>query len=672
MILFLIALSFVIGLNIRYYLLLCIPLSVILLLFLFFRYKKKFKFIVSLICIGIGVAFSYISINNDLNNKTALIINSKTNYVIAYSNFEKVYISIKNNQYEIGDLVTLQGNKQELNFYKIESQFDFKDYLKKKGINYEFVPSKIETKFANPIRLKTYKNNILKSLNSESQSLVKSILFSEVGDGEISDGLSSLHLSRLLSTSGVYLYGFYSVFVFILQFFCGERKSKFFGIICLIPYVIISFFKFSILRLFLLLILRYINTYKLNGKYSFFTLQGASSLFFLICDYHLAYSIGFILGYLIPVVLYFVNVSLRRYKRFPKKILSIILLAIYFIPFEISFYNEVNIFSYILQPVLAPIFIFYGFTSSLLLIGIPIYPVINGLTHLIYNLITNLSFLSFGIYMGQMNQIVILIYNFLYFALLHYIDIKFSPLIRLNEVFLVSIFLLLCLPLENTFYNSVCFINVGQGDACLIQKKFTTILIDTGGSLYSDIANDCLIPYLKKRQIYDIDLLITTHDDFDHSGAKDELINNFKVKKYVSDYNEFPIDIDGITLTNYNTFIDSYSEDNEKSLVIGFTLNNKSFLITGDAPSNIEKQIIKRYSYIPCDVLKVGHHGSNTSTSDEFLSFLSPKEAIISVGRNNYGHPSNSVLTSLKKHNILIHRTDKEGTITYKMFFLSN
>ena len=672
MIIFLIVLSFVLGLNIRYSLLLCIPLSILFLLFLFFRYKSKIKFLISFIFIGIGVGFSFITINNNLNNKTALIISSKTNYVIAFSNFEKVYISVKNNQYEIGDFVVLQGEKETLNFYTIESEFDFKNYLNKKGVNFEFVPTKITTKFSNPIRLKNYKNSILKSLNKESQSMVKSILFSEIDNGEIQDNLSSLHLSRLLSTSGVYLYGFYSVFVFILQCFCGEKRSKLIGIFLLIPYIIVSFFKFSVLRLFLLLILRFINKYKLNGKYNFFALQGFSALLFLIVDFHLALSTGFILGYLIPIVLYFINVSLRKYKRFKKKILSLILLAIYFIPFEVSFYNQVNLFSYILQPILAPIFIGYGFISSVLLLGVPIYPVVNGFTHLISNLVSNLNFISFGIYIGDINPLIILIYNFLFFALLHYIDIKFKPLVRFNEIGLSFIFVLLCLPLQNTFYNSVTFINVGQGDACLIQKKFTTILIDTGGSLYTDIANDCLIPYFKKRQIYDIDLLITTHDDYDHSGAKDELINNFNVKRYINDYSEFPLTIGEITLTNYNTFINKESDENDRSLVIGFSMNNKNFLITGDASIQIEKEIMKNYSYIPCDVLKVGHHGSDTSTSDDFLSFLSPKEAIISVGRNYYGHPSNKVISSLKKHNIKIHRTDKEGSVTYKMFFLSN
>ena len=90
----------------------------------------------------------------------------------------------------------------------------------------------------------------------------------------------------------------------------------------------------------------------------------------------------------------------------------------------------------------------------------------------------------------------------------------------------------------------------------------------------------------------------------------------------------------------------------------------------GDAPSYIEKEIIKHTEGIKCDVLKVGHHGSNTSTSEEWLKYLSPSEAIVSCGKNNkFGHPNKEVVSLLNKHRIKMHRTDLEGTIVYKQFF---
>ena len=174
---------------------------------------------------------------------------------------------------------------------------------------------------------------------------------------------------------------------------------------------------------------------------------------------------------------------------------------------------------------------------------------------------------------------------------------------------------------------------------------------------------------IKKNHVYKLDALITSHDDFDHSGALSTLVEKFDVKKIAKLEKSFPINVGGIIISNYNNFGNFYSDENSKSLVLGFNILNLDFVITGDAPIEIEKEIMKNYANIPCDVLKVGHHGSNTSTSDEFVKYLSPKEAVISVGKNNkYRHPHDSVLKTLQNNNVLIKRTDVLGTITYSNY----
>ena len=212
------------------------------------------------------------------------------------------------------------------------------------------------------------------------------------------------------------------------------------------------------------------------------------------------------------------------------------------------------------------------------------------------------------------------------------------------------------------------FVNVGQGDCCYIRKNNKVIFIDTGGLSYKDVATSSLIPFLKKKRVYDIDLVITTHEDYDHTGALSILQQNFTIKECINDASLFPIDIDGIHFTNYNTFFTNKSDDNDKSLVIGFRLFNTDFLIMGDAPIEVEKQMIKTYKSIPCDILKVGHHGSDTSTCDEFVKFISPKEAVLSVGRNRYGHPSKKVINILEKNNVKVRSTLEEGSITYTSY----
>ena len=188
-------------------------------------------------------------------------------------------------------------------------------------------------------------------------------------------------------------------------------------------------------------------------------------------------------------------------------------------------------------------------------------------------------------------------------------------------------------------------------------------MIDTGGNKSFDMAEETLIPFMNKKKITHLDALILTHDDFDHSGAKDSLCQNFTVKNVLTEANQFPYKVGDLCFTNLNTF--DFTEENDKSLVLSLDFIHKKFLFMGDASVKTEEKILETYN-VDCDILKVGHHGSNTSTSDKFLKAASPNEAVISVGaKNSYKHPSHEIIDRLKKYNVKIRRTDEEGTICY-------
>ena len=212
----------------------------------------------------------------------------------------------------------------------------------------------------------------------------------------------------------------------------------------------------------------------------------------------------------------------------------------------------------------------------------------------------------------------------------------------------------------------VNFINVGQGDCTLIRNHNKVVLIDTGGLSYIDIANDSLVPFLRKKRIYQIDAVIITHYDYDHCGSLASLNKSYPIKQVVDYTSSFPVKVGNLVFNNHNYYATS-NDENDKSLVLSFNICKKDFVIMGDAPRYVEKEIIKNEAEIKCDILKVGHHGSNTSTCEDWLKYLSPKEAIISCGKNNkYGHPNKEVVSLLNKYKIKIHRTDLEGTIVYK------
>lgn len=235
----------------------------------------------------------------------------------------------------------------------------------------------------------------------------------------------------------------------------------------------------------------------------------------------------------------------------------------------------------------------------------------------------------------------------------------------------------------------VHYINVGQGDSELIQINGKNILIDAG----SKSAEDKVVSYLKIQDITKIDYLIGTHPHEDHIGGMEAVIKNFRIGRFIGPkvYNPPTISIfeDLITtLKNKNMKINVlepgthislgknayleilapekhyYENLNNYSIVLKITYKNTKFIFTGDAEEDDEKKILNAGFDISSDVLKVGHHGSKTSSSEIFLKEVSPKIAVISCGKNNdYGHPHKATLDKLNSINCKIYRTDLNGDI---------
>lgn len=230
------------------------------------------------------------------------------------------------------------------------------------------------------------------------------------------------------------------------------------------------------------------------------------------------------------------------------------------------------------------------------------------------------------------------------------------------------------------------YIDVGQGDAILVQSGSKSLLIDSGPD------NKKSVNYLKSQGVNNLDYVVATHPHDDHIGSMDKIINNFnvfslyapKVTNNTESYKDMINALNskdhkiisarpGIKIDLGNNIICSiispinnyYKELNNYSVVIKISYNNTSFLFMGDAETYNEEEMAKEGYNLKADVLKIGHHGSKSSTSDAFLSEVQPKIAIISSGKDNeYGHPDNKTLNKLKEKNISIYRTDIDGSIT--------
>ena len=670
MIIFIIFIAFWLGLSIsRAYIVLSL-VAIVFLLFVCKRFSKSLS-VLSLFALLAGLGLSFIQISSNNSSFKGIVYQAKENYVLLNSGGERLYVYAKNNDYDIGDILTIEGNKEDFSFTKLESSFDFEEYLNKRGVFHSLNAKSIKVNYRNFIRIKQRREKLLSMFNQEQRSVIGSILFSDGDDSELVSTLRELHLARFLAASGIFISAFHFVFTKLFSLFIKKDKiAEITSISLLILYSVFTFPRFSVIKVMFLLLVRWINKYPLKEKFSYLSILGGVGIFCLLMNRYLAIQDSFILGFMIPIISYLTRYIGQR-KKIVRRLYRYLIIYLFFIPFEINYYNQIVILSLPLQVLSTPLFIAIGVVSLLCFFYVPIYKVDEFLIFILEKYTLLIKPLSFGPYFPNMNDGLILIYYILYFLFLYYASHDFIPLTRAFLIGQVAVLLLFALPLENRITKEVNFINVGQGDCTLIRDHNKVALIDTGGLTYTDIANDVLVPYLKKNRIYKIDMVIITHYDYDHYGALEDLQNTYKVNQVYDYSSSFPIKMGDISFNNYNYYGQGHSEENDKSLVIGFNMLNKDFLIMGDASTYVEREIIKNESSVPCDILRVGHHGSNTSTCEEWIKYTTPEEAIISVGKNNrFGHPNKEVINVLNKYKIKIRRTDIEGTIVYKQFVL--
>lgn len=258
-------------------------------------------------------------------------------------------------------------------------------------------------------------------------------------------------------------------------------------------------------------------------------------------------------------------------------------------------------------------------------------------------------------------------------------------------VFFLLVFLLFppfFQPIPSDFLR-VHFIDVGQGDAILVESRETTVLIDGGELMESD--GEGLLEYLAGQNVKSFDFIVSTHPHADHIGGLIQVLSNYPVKAVYDSgrphttrtFFTYLERIDELEIPYYTPFkgdviwgedisflvlhpppgIEDYSL-NDSSLVLQLTFGEVSFLFTGDIESRAEEEILLGDHSIQLTILKVAHHGSRTSTTRPFLLEVSPKIAVISCGWNNpFGHPHEEVLSLLHEQKVSLYRTDLDGSI---------
>ena len=576
--------------------------------------------------------------------------------------------------FKLGDKVKLYGKLSVPSNNTVPNTFNYKKYLYYNHINYVMTVNNIELVNSNKNILYSIKNCLIDYINTfKSKGYLSTFI---IGDKSLlEDGVyeqyQKLGVSHIFAISGMHV----SILSMIILKGLNKYKHKYKVVISfLLLYMFITNFSPSIVRSVVLFTLLYIN------KYYDFSLDNTKVFylaisFILIINPFFLYNIGFIYSSVISYTLITYSYIIKGNKIITLLKISILSMLVS-LPITINSNYEINILSVFNNLIFVPLISMIIYPFSLLTLVIkPLDSVFLLLMNLV-EIISNHS-LILNVVIPKMNIIVIIVYYIILYVFIKSYSKKYLLLLLLTlGIFKYSYML------DNNYY--VYYLDVSQGDSSVIKYKNKIYMIDTGGKVNSSyLYTNNTIKFLKSLGEDNIDYLILTHGDYDHMGEVINLVNNFKVDKVIfncGSYNDLESELTEVLdkkNINYYSCISKldnfdflqtkeYDNENDNSNVIYTELNGYKFLFMGDSGVDKEKDILDKYNISNIDVLKVGHHGSKTSSSKLFINEINPKYSIISVGKKNrYGHPNKEVLNYLEQSKI--YRTDQDGSIMFEI-----
>ena len=602
---------------------------------------------------------------------------------------------------ELGFKIKLAGNLVKPTNNTIPNQFNYRKYLHNQVQFYTINIDQIIKISDNNNLFYKIKNHVCNKIDGleKSKAYLKAFILGDNSDipNDIKNIYQNIGISHLFAVSGMHVGLLSSILLRILKI-CNVNQLPQFLIIVLFLflYMFLTDFSPSILRASIFFILISLNK-MFSFKVKIINVLLLTISIILFINPFIIYNIGFLFSSLISIYLIVFGDLIKRYNNYLSRLVMTSLIAL-MVSIPISIYNffSFNCFSILYNIVLVPFVTMILFPLSIIAFIVPcldevlfiLISIMEKVVCIFDSFATSISFakppllICFGYY------IVITL------ALYYLKQRKFG-------------FLLLFLAILFFHYNYSFIIkkdylltmDVGQGDSILLQYKNKTIVVDTGGKLdfkkeeweirknNKTMADSTLIPLFKSLGLKKIDYLLLTHGDYDHMGEAINLVENFKVEKVIFNCGEFngleqelikvldkkkisyyscikELNIDNNKMYFLNN--KNYGNENDNSSVIYTELNNYKFLFMGDAGVEVEEELIKKYNLQDIDVLKVGHHGSKTSSSKNFIDAINPQYSIISVGKNNrYGHPNKEVLNVLE--DTKIYRTDKDGSIIFNI-----
>lgn len=632
-------------------------------------------------------------------NKLVLEIKSKDKLLATY--FFKTKKEKDNYNNKLGDLIYIKGTlsypKNNTNY----NLFNYKKYLLTKRIkclmkvesinkikNNKNIFFLLKQKLIDRINSFTKTNNYLENLVMGSNSQIEK---------EVLESYRTIGVSHLFAISGMHISFLSLILLNILKKLkIHEEKRYFIVFIFVLFYMFLTNFIPPMMVasiFFFLLSINKIYYFQIDTVYIFLLSISIN----LLINPFIIYSIGFLFS---SIISFFLIISRELFSKNKNYILNLLMVSVVAflasIPIISNYFYEINLASPIINLIYVPYVTFLLFPMCILTL---IIPQLENILYLMINLIEDTS-----IYLSSFSQLKIIISKSNIFIYIVFYLSLFTLIITKKKKSSLLIIILVILYLSNVAYfnnkHTVYLLDIGQGDSSVIKfpNSKKAVVIDTGGKLKynlenwqkvekTSLADNTVIPFLKSMGINSIKFLILTHGDDDHMGESINLVNNFKVENVIfncGEYNELEKglikELEKKNIKYYSCIKElniaskklyflqtsEYGDENNNSNVIYTEINNYKFLLMGDAGTIKEEDILEKYNLKDIDFLKVGHHGSNTSSSEEFIDSIHPKYSLISVGNNNrYGHPKEEVLEILS--NSKIYRTDADGSIEIKL-----
>lgn len=610
------------------------------------------------------------------NEKVTLLIKAKEKIQGTY--YFKSNQKNKVKDLKIGDKVKVLGTITKPRTPTTKNLFDYSFYLKKQGI-YQLITINEIKIIKSSTKLFDRIKNILNKKATHPYMQAFLLGNDEKIEEEVRLSYQENGISHLLAISGMQFYLIANTILRILKKIKVHKKTSY-----LITFIIIFLYFFvldlnaSILRGVLFFFLFSINkVWRLNLPKN--RLIVFSIIITMLINPYFITEAAFWYSFIISIGL--LSFFQERTSYWKSLWYSSVLSFLLSIPVSLYYFYQVNVLSIVYNLFYIPYVNIVVFPLTIIAFLIPI---IEPLYQLSITILEQSSLLLSKIEIGKFTfpKVNIFIYFIEFLFLLVYLKKKQKKVL----IILITLFLghYLSSHLKQDFIK---MIDVGQGDSLLIYSQGKTALIDTGGKLRFDgktsttITKYTTIPLLKSLGIKKLDFLFLTHGDMDHMGEVFYLINHFKAEKiYINlgptsllennllkerkvteSKQDSVFQVGTFTLYQLNK---SWKDENNSSSVYYVHHPNLTVLLMGDATIDTEKYLLENYN-LNIDVLKVGHHGSKTSTGISFLNATSPRLALISVGQdNNFGHPNQEVLKKLENKNIPYLMTKDSGTIT--------